>query len=267
MAVGRRNVKPYMRRFASRSRPNTLFRGTEVTGETRLVSNQLVYGPAGSRRRGMVKYRWPVRRRLNRLEMAYVKPEKHYILAQGTNVSSTNAAPSLTLLNGCTRGDTVQNRTGDRVNLGKGHISGFLHTSAVGSPLAYDTRVLVVLDSQANASALTASILFGSTTPQPYTMLNFNNYDFYKRFSVLHDEKLTLKDDFTIDSGNNFGPCQQSKPFDFGWDCKQFVADYAGGNAGTIADIRSGSIYLVIITNNTNAVSFLFDSVQYFTDN
>lgn len=267
MAVGRRNVKSFMRRYTSRSRGNTFLRGTEVTGETRLVSNQLVYGPAGSRKRGMVKYRWPVRRRLTRLEMAYVKPEKHYKLIQHSSQAATFAAPGLVLLNGTVRGDTVQDRTGDRINLGKGHLSGVLHTAAVGASTAYDTRLMVILDSQSNGSALTTSILFGSATPDPFTMMNFNNYDFYKRFTVLHDEKLTLFDKFTIDAGSNFQPLQDSKAIEFGWDCKQFVADYAGGNAGTIADIRSGSIYLVLLVGNTNAVNLNFDSVQYFTDN
>lgn len=241
-------------------------KGNDITTQDRNVSNQKTFGPAGSRRRGLIKRRWPVYKRLARLEAGFVKPEKHYKLTQTATLGATSAAPALVLLNGLSRGDTVQDRTGDCVNLGKGHVSGFLHTAGTGVINAFDARLLVILDSQPNTAALTAAILFGSATPTPQQMYNFNNYDFFKRFTVLHDEKISLNDNMTYD-GNSFQPTQNSRPIDFGWDCKQFKADYAGGNAGTIADIRSGSIYMVLITNNSTGLNLNYDAVQYFTDN
>lgn len=242
--------------------------GADITTEDRHVTNQQRIGPVGMRK-SKVKSNWSVKKRLAILEKNVTPPEKHYTqLVDQVQATITNAGPYLTLLNGCSRGDTVQNRTGDLIHIGKGHLEMILNnvTQTANADTATTVKVAVILDTQSNATALTTTVLLNSATPNTTTPWNFNNYDFWKRFQILHEEVIKLQPNIAGIQGalvvNN-----DQRFLKFGWDCKEFPADYGGGTAGTIADIRSGALWLLIITdNNTTGVNTRWSSVQYFKD-
>jgi len=242
--------------------------GNDITTEDRHVTNQQKLGPVGMRK-SKVKSNWSVKKRLAILEKNVTPPEKHYTqLVDQLQTTITNAAPYSALLNGCARGDTVQSRTGDLVHIGKGHLEMILNTvsQTANADTAMTVKVFVVLDTQSNGVAPTTTVLLNSATPNTTTPWNYNNYDFWKRFQILHEEVVKLQPQIAGIQGalvvNN-----DQRFLKFGWDCKEFPADYGGGTAGTVGDIRSGAIYLFIITdNNTTGVNTRWSSVQYFKD-
>jgi len=206
--------------------------------------------------------------------MNYVKqnlpaPEKKYNL-QTLGINNTtpaglgNIAP--VLLNAMARGDTVQQRTGDVVSLGKGKLKGQLDTTNGCSTV----RVMIVLDKRPNATALTNAVLFGTSTPAAWTFLDFNNTDVYSRFTILAEKTYDVADtapNSFVTVGN-----QATTFVDIGWDCNHYTASYKKGNAGTIADIDDGAVYLCMQQSATQgsggngAVGLQGNIVQYFTD-
>lgn len=260
---------PKRSRSMSASSDRYAQRGNDITTENRSVTNQSALGPAGLRKsNSRVKYRLPVKSRLARLEKMVPPIEKHYKLIQDNSVGTiTNGSPYSVLLNGIARGDTVQDRTGDQVALGKGHLEMTLQHAPIttNSTIASLAKIVVVLDAQANASALTTTILTNDAGPDVTTPWNFNNYDFWKRFTILHEEVISLETELAGIQGGIVENIK-GKFVKFGWDCRDFMADYGGGNAGTIADIRSGFIYLFVWITGTTDVNGRFSSVQYFKD-
>jgi len=196
-------------------------------------------------------------------------PEKKYIL-QDVSINSASAigkgniAPLL--LNGMVRGDTVQTRTGDVISLGKGKYKGQFSTTNGCSVI----RAMSVLDKRPNATALTNAVLFGTSTPSAWSFLDFNNTDVYSRFTVLAEKTYDVTDtapNSFVTTGN-----QAVTHIDIGWDCNHYTASYKKGNAGTIADMDDGAVYLCVQQSETQgsggngALGIVGNIVQYFTD-
>ena len=201
-------------------------------------------------------------------------PEKKYKLVTNAAIASysaTNGLPNIApiLVNGLVRDDTVQGRTGDTINLGRGKLKGnFLTTNGVGL-----IRVQVVLDKKPSGATVGNLEMFGTTTPSAISFLNFNNRDVYSRFTILAEQ--TFNVDNVVDD-NQVGPLKCSATLvDMSWNCNNYVASYKRGNAGTIADLDDGAVYICIQQSETigmNAATwspgatFYGNYVHYFTD-
>lgn len=189
-------------------------------------------------------------------------PERKYVLLNpiGGAGYAVDSAPVVTLLNPLTRGDTVQNRDGDKIRIKQVFVDYRIETYGGTNFHVQPWRVMVVVDMENNAATLTPSVLMGSATPSVNGLYNFNNYDWFKRFKVLYDKSggwTTTGDSASfIDSLNWKG---------------DFTADYAGGNAGDATDLRSGAVYLVYWGANSTVgwgsiPYFYFSSKVTFTD-
>ena len=156
------------------------------------------------------------------------------------------------LLNGCIQGSDATNRIGRKIVIKSLLLRGDVRlstTSVGGSPV----RILVVYDKQANA---TAPAITDILDVDAYTgRMNLNNRD---RFVILMD---FITDPISING--NF--CQNVKIYK---KCN-LESVFNSGNAGTVGDITSGSIYLFAAqTGNitTANASFVFRSRIRFLD-
>jgi len=195
--------------------------------------------------------------------------EKKYLITSISASGIYQSTPYLLLLNGMARGDTVQTRDGDKIVLGKGFFKGFATFSATAfnnhlNPI----RMYIVLDREANSTALTSSILLGDSSPSAVTLYNFNNYNFWKRFKILADTGLVYPIAPAGVLSTNAPAHTTTADLSVSWDCGKFSANYAGGNAGDVTDIRSGSVYLVAVASRDSGATFTLtgNAVQYFKE-
>jgi len=201
-------------------------------------------------------------------------PEKKYILipqlSSTVTANVTTGLPNITplLINGLVRGDTVQDRAGDHVNLGRGKLKGNLVTTN-GANIV---RIMVIMDKKPNGTALNNSAVFGTANPSTYTFLDFNNRDVYSRFTILAEQVFSA-DEFASDATDvNKRQCATAL-IDMSWNCNNYAASYKRGNAGTIADIDDGAVYIMMQQSEafgygvaTGQVTLYGNCVQYYTD-
>jgi len=133
------------------------------------------------------------------------------------------------LLNGLARGDDINQRSGREVMMKSVQISWLsFATAATGVDQVH--RVVLVYDRQANAAALTWNDVFGSTS------IHYpRNLENRKRFKILMDMS------YVINAAGEPGTGRMEKYY------RKLAhpVTFNSGNAGTIADITTGSLYLM----------------------
>jgi len=179
-------------------------------------------------------YARPVQSRLSIAELKDITTRSLAVLPP--LASATSCTPFL--LNGVSQGVTPTTRVGRRLTMRSLYIRWFLQlasTTTGGSPV----RMLVVYDKQTNgaAPAVTDIVLTDELT----SPMNLSNS---KRFMALCDQ--------TWECIGTGGP--QSLVF------SKFIKmnktmEFNNGNAGTVADITSGSIYVLCWSGNGLAVT------------
>ncbi len=178
----------------------------------------------------------------------FINTEMHYIdTTASTTASST---PALVLLNGVAPGDTTITRTGQSIKMDR---SDFRFQIAVNATSIVNfVRVIVVMDKQANATALTAADFLSNNTPySPYT---FGSQD---RIVPLYDETFAL----STYSNGAVTKCVGLPGIN------QHVI-FNTGTAGTVADIVTNSVYLVYLSDQaTNMPAFTYHNRLWFVDN
>lgn len=153
----------------------------------------------------------------------------------GTLTFASDAFFAPILLNGCTQGSDATNRIGRKINIKSLYVRWEAHagtTTTQGSPV----RVIIAYDKQANAGAFGKTDLLLADD-----VLSPNNLSNRDRFVVLYDE---LSD--TV--ANN------AKPTVCGTCYKKLNLEtlFNSGNAGTIGDIQTGSIYIMAAWHGTS---------------
>jgi len=158
------------------------------------------------------------------------------------------------LLNGIARGDEINERVGREVTLRSIQFNYTPHvTSVTGGDQQH--RVLLVYDRQTNATALTAAqVLLTADTIAPRNLEN------RKRFKILFDRTVAL---------NASGEPGSSVTRRFYRKLRHPVS-FNAGDAGTVADIVTGSLYLIVIGTTAPGVAagavFFAARIRY-TDN
>ncbi len=168
-----------------------------------------------------------------------------------TDITVTTTA-LLTLVNGLSRGTDDQDRDGAQVRWKSIQCSGCIkiHQSQTSSIL----RRIIFIDLQPNAAVPTAVDLLDLSAADPINA--FRNLDQRKRFVILKDSKLVVSI-----TGN-----QEAKFPDFYK--KIDMKTIYEGNAGTIADINSNSIFILFVSNNATSAPTLTHSTRLrFIDN
>jgi len=144
---------------------------------------------------------------------------------------STATGTSVNLLNGIARGDEINERIGREVTMRSIQVKGNCHVTA-GTGVDQIHRVMIIYDRQTNAAALTAAqVLVAVGVDQPRNLEN------RKRFKILFDRSFALN--------------ASGKPGSYRtWQFYRRLAHpvtFNAGDAGTVADITTGSLYFVTI--------------------
>lgn len=204
-------------------------------------------------------------------------PELKYIDVGGVpgvmNISAVGASSggeagtaSLELLNGLTQGTDSTTRIGRKVCMRsiQGRWTFTLQNTAGGvfpaGVVGGQVRLLIVYDKQSNGVAPVATdILQGGATTQLVSPINLNNRE---RFVVLIDKFVTL-------DPNNM----QSATIKFYKKMPRKAEDviFNAGNAGTVGDIQTGSVYAlwcttVQATAGTTLCIFPWNRIRFIDD-
>lgn len=164
--------------------------------------------------------------------------EMKSVSVNGTNVQADSTGQIL-LLNGIARGDDIDQRTGRQVILKSIELHATNKvTDTTG--LSQTHRVLLVFDSQANATALTIAQVLSETSE-----IGLKNLENRERFQILLDKAIDL---------SVFGQ-QQSKDTWKYYKKLNHKVTFNNGDAGTVADIVTGSLYLIVIGSQALGVT------------
>jgi len=164
------------------------------------------------------------------------------------------------LLNGCVPGADITNRVGRKIMMKSLMLRiNFAPIVTVPSPLGCVARAMVVYDSQTNITATTSTLVLNTDT-----FLSPNKLENRERFTVLMDKFVALPaSNYAVSVPTAGSPSPRI--------LKKFIrinrdTIFNSGSAGTVADIVSGSLYLVIIAQNVT-YSAQADSRVRFVDN
>lgn len=207
-----------------------------------------------SKKRGRSRSARPVKRFKKRQAVPAVlqmrRPEKNGV---DTLISSEfNVTAPMTLLNATVPGDNINNRKGRKISMVSLSLRGFVRfADSGGSPGTSDyLRLIVFYDRQPNGAAPAIADLLqdtnaaGATQTVSYSNLNLSNAD---RFKILIDDYWAPQGTVGATTGYAYDGLQNS----YTNNVKHFIplkgleTHYNAGTAGTIADITTGSLYLV----------------------
>jgi hypothetical protein len=183
-----------------------------------------------------------------KLVSKFLNTEIHYNDVAATAAASSSTA-SFVLLNGISQGDTTVLRTGSSIKADGIDLAYGVYIGTVA--LATQQRIMVVLDKQTNGAIFTIASLLSATTVYAPAVPEGQ-----KRFAILHDESIMLSS-----AGPNNIINKVRIPLNN-------HIEYNLGNAGTVADINTGSIYLIFFSNQAvNTAAFDYYSRFWFIDN
>jgi len=154
-----------------------------------------------------------------------------------------NTGTSVQLLNGIARGDEIFERNGREVIMKSIQINLQLFATVV-TGVGQTARVVVVYDRQTNAAACTAvQVLQAATVIAPRNLEN------RRRFKILMDRTYLLPSRITATvAGTEF-------VVDKFYRRLRHPITFNAGDAGTVADITTGSIYMIAIGDQNAGVS------------
>lgn len=114
-------------------------------------------------------------------------------------------------------------------------------------------RCIIFMDKQPNETAPTMAALLATTVAGGVDA--FRNLDNRKRFVILHDSRMVVSTDFPERVHEKYKKMS-------------LVTQYDSGNAGTIADITSNSLYMLQVSDEaTNTPTQIFNVRLRFIDN
>lgn len=190
--------------------------------------------------------------------------ERKYKDTAIANTAQTTT-PVITLLNGMSQGDTSILRQGDSVKFLKLSIISNVQHNSIGNASQW-LRYMIVYDRQPNGAIFTHANLLDSTT-SPFS---FRQLDYKSRFSILYDRVIP------VTSGGGNASVLIKKTINLVRYLKKSRkykiynnhTDYGLGNAGTIADISTGSYYLFTMADTaTNGAYIGTQCRMRFIDN
>lgn len=153
-------------------------------------------------------------------------------------VAADSGTPAYILLNGLVPGTTATTRIGTNINIRS--FEARLHAYAdEGTGVTTLVRYIFVVDRQPNALALTSSVVL--TDSGGYN--GVRNLSYRKRFKILVDKTV-----FTMKSGQSADENFRHLYYKFK---RPLRTEYNVGTAGTIGDITTNSLYLIILATKT----------------
>lgn len=160
------------------------------------------------------------------------------------NQEINNSTPRIYLLNGMSLGNTIDDRRGQQINMTHLHLRYKLRAGH-SQPNSMTCRVTVIYDSQTCGSAPTYPDVFGRIGDLGTThILGHRNLSNIDRFEVIYDKYHAI-----TKSENGSPKAIVNKILPLGLDTR-----FNEGNAGTIGDIASGSLYLIAHSESPDAL-------------
>lgn len=170
-----------------------------------------------------------------------------------TNIAyDINSTGTITLINGCARGDGLADRIGRKTFMKSVQMRLYAAPTA-STGLEQMGRVLVVYDKQANASATTIADVLTSAS-----VFAFPNLSGALRYQIIMDQVFPLTDN----TGTSGLPHVMNE-----FRSLKLPVHYNAGDAGTIADITTGALYVITLGNlsagTTDATANISTRVRY----
>lgn len=158
-------------------------------------------------------------------------------IAFGNNSTGATGAVSFVLLNGCIPGTSATNRIGRKISMKNLNMRCYYDTQPTsGSGFV---RTMLIYDMQSNGVAPTAADVFlNGSTPFITMPLNLDNRD---RFKVIHDRTRYISAGSGLSDTNMIYYKKYFKRLGL-------PTIYNAGSAGTVADIQTGALYLIVMT-------------------
>jgi len=207
------------------------------------VSKVPSYMAAVSGRRSAANARWRSQRQnqANRgLQLS--KGEFKSVDTQLESAVCSNDGITPILLNGIARGDEINQRNGREVTIKSIELRYMIESEAASGPVT-SCRVMLVYDKQTNGAALTSQLVLNGTgdARTPFQPRNLENR---KRFWILYDEMFDIG---ALGQAAAVGSIpRQPRKF---YRRITLPTVFNSGDAGTVADITTGSLYLLAFTD------------------
>lgn len=182
------------------------------------------------------------------------------------DVTSTNINESIdttgakSLMNGTIPGNAIQNRLGRRIRMVSLRIMGAIFQVQNGAAPGDDfVHIYVVYDKQVNGTAYALADLLqscdrsGTTATNTFASVNMSNS---KRFKILRHTFMKIECPAGVSANQ---PAQESTDFhkvqtvDWYIPLKGLDTQYNTGTAGTIADIQTGALFVMVLGANSAA--------------
>lgn len=180
------------------------------------------------------------------------RPEKKSVDVPATLANFTSAG-TFTLLNGIIPGASVNQRVGRKISMKSISIRGMVYWSQAGATPGNDyLRCILFYDRQPNGAAPSVADLLtdtdnaGGTTSTAISDINISNAD---RFKVLRDWywDIPMPSSGTTPQNAEVLSTQRELVFKDFVPLKGMEVHFNAGTAGTVADIATGSLYLLTI--------------------
>lgn len=173
--------------------------------------------------------------------------------------------PTFNILNAMINGAELHQRVGRKTYAKSLRIRGYINQTALGS---YDyCRILVVYDAQPNAAFPTiANLLQDANAGAATTALSGINMTNRARFQILRDHPILLPESSAADVLSLVpDTVKNSLNIDMFIPLKGLESVYNGTNGGTVADIQSGAIFMVVVSDATGTADFVYTSrLRYY---
>jgi len=190
-----------------------------------------------------------------RITKAFKGPNHKYINSVYNAMSGfvSITAPFVQLLNGVAQGTSENTRIG---RLTKNHWLDIDFSVNVGAAAVTDVvRFYIVVETTALGSALAPAQFFvDATNFSPYSQRDRTNRN-ASRYCVLYDSKPFVLGGLSVASGQTApvvtGAGQPAERTFSMHLPLNFSTDYSRGNAGTVADIDTNSLYLLVVTDTS----------------
>lgn len=187
-----------------------------------------------------------------------------------TNTAVTAAGAYINSLNVPINGAELYQRVGRKIYMKSIHIRGYLTPNAASAAIQ-PIRILLFYDSQPNGAAPVAvanliadSNVAGATTI--YSEINLGNR---QRFKILRDTQFLMPETTAAGSiTNNSLPdaCKQSLHIDQFVKLKGLETVFNGVNGGTVADVQSGALGMLVIAGSNGDWTFTWQTRMRYYD-
>lgn len=167
------------------------------------------------------------------LVMQSVAEKKFHDQAINGGLFALNGLGVIQGLNFMAMGNTSITRVGKKINMTSLHLYGAVIVATTSTSFGY-FRFRVVYDNQTNAATPVATdfLVSDDIDALPNTVNS-------KRFRTIWDKK------YPIGSGSNSAPHSQIIDEYVSWKTNPYEVNYNTGNAGTVADVVSGGLWIV----------------------